>query len=122
MGADTMKVVIDKAWLTCMTPVVVGFDVVVEELVWSISPRMLTWLWRWRGPSFDSDADVAVELVLALMGWVGPLSTLSFSLPPPLLTSTPLSKEASESSLSDARKAPINSLRFEFLCGDQWTG
>ncbi|RWV93250.1 hypothetical protein GW17_00044309 [Ensete ventricosum] len=35
MGADTMKVVIDKEWSTCMTPVVVGFDVVVEESVWS---------------------------------------------------------------------------------------
>ncbi|RZS19379.1 hypothetical protein BHM03_00051767 [Ensete ventricosum] len=34
-------------------------------------------MWRWRRSFSDSDADVAAELVLAPMGWVGPFSCLS---------------------------------------------
>ncbi|RWW32111.1 hypothetical protein GW17_00003232 [Ensete ventricosum] len=36
----------------------------------SVPPRMPTWLWHWREPSSDSDADVAVELAWVLLGWV----------------------------------------------------
>ncbi|RZS15175.1 hypothetical protein BHM03_00046988 [Ensete ventricosum] len=77
---------------------------------------MPTWLWCWCGPSYDSDVNMVVELMWAPMDWAGPLSALSSSPSP--------RRRAFGSLLLNARKAPVESQRFEYpmMCDDPKVG